>query len=143
MSEERKFHVGIKAMIVNAKGEILVLLDSRSFNKDWEAWDLPGGRMNEGEDFLKTLSRELEEETGVTKFHNPEFVTLVLSTHEIKLKDGEKLGLILVVYKVEIDDDIEIKLSEEHHKYRWVSRTELKELFEKAHKYPKEFTDAL
>lgn len=143
MAGERNFHVGIKAMIENDKGQMLILLDSRQVNKDWEAWDFPGGRMNEGEDFLQTLARELEEETGITKFHDPEFVTAILSTHEITLKDKSKVGLVLVMYKVKVDKDIKIALSDEHHEYRWVDASELKRLFEQAHKYPKEFIDSL
>lgn len=143
MAGERQFQVGVKAMIENERGEALLLLDSRQLNKEWKAWDFPGGRMDESEDFLQTLTRELEEETGIAKFHNPELLTTILSTHEIPLKDGSKVGLILVIYKVKIDKGTEIKLSEEHHEYRWVSRKELKDLLEHANKYPKEFTDTL
>lgn len=143
MTEERMFQVGVKAMIENDKGEVLILLDSRQPNKDWEAWDFPGGRMNEGEDFLQTLARELEEETGITEFHDPKFITTILSTHEITLKNKSKVGLVLVVYKIKVNEDTKITLSDEHHEYRWVSAAELKRLFEQAHKYPKEFTDSL
>lgn len=143
MAGERKFHVGVKAMIENDKGEVLLLLDSRQINKDWKAWDFPGGRMNDNEDFLKTLARELHEETGITEFHDPEFVTAILSTHEITLKDKSKVGLILIMYKVSVAQGTQVVLSEEHHEYRWVSKQELKELLEQARKYPKEFTDKL
>jgi len=143
MAGERKFHVGVKAMIENDQGEILVLLDSRHSSKDWEAWDFPGGRMNEGEDFLQTLTRELEEETGITESHGPELIKTILSTYEITLKDNSKMGLILVVYKVQIASEAKIVLSDEHNEYRWVNKQELKRLFEQAHKYPKEFTDTL
>lgn len=143
LAEERNFQAGVKALIQNQKGEVLLLLDSRQINKDWQAWDFPGGRMNHDEDFLQTLKRELYEETGITKFSNPEFVKVALSTHEITLENRIKVGLILLLYRVTIDENTQITLSDEHLEYRWVDRMELRKLLNNAHKYPKKFVEDL
>ena len=130
-------------MIENNAGETLLLLDSRTFYDDWEPWDFPGGRMNDGESFLQTLTRELQEEIGIENFNNAVHFKTILSTHEITLKDGRKLGLVLVIYKVKIDDKTKIVLSDEHNDHRWADKLELKKLLEQGHKYPRDFINGL
>ena len=55
---EQLFQIGIKAIIRNDENQILLLK-----NKDY--WDIPGGRIDQGEDIETTLLRELNEEIGV------------------------------------------------------------------------------
>lgn len=143
MAEEKKFHVGVKGMIEDEKGRVLLMKeDVRNHSMPTtEYWDFPGGRMNEGESVLETLHREIKEETGITKVSDPRFVTAVISNHEIKLKNGEIVGLVLMVYEVKIDPNAKIKLSHEHLGYEWIGRTEAKKRL--THKYPKDFTDCL
>ncbi|HVV25505.1 MAG TPA: NUDIX domain-containing protein [Candidatus Saccharimonadales bacterium] len=143
MADEKKFHVGVKAMIVNEQGKLLLMKEDvrRHSLPTSEYWDFPGGRMQEKESVLDALAREVEEETGVTQINDPEFVTAVISNHEIKLKDGEVVGLVLMVYKVKIDLATKIKLSHEHLAFEWVGKAEAKQRL--THKYPKAFTDQL
>ena len=143
MANERLFHIGIKAMIENDKDEILLMHESGANHRPPmdDYWDLPGGRMSEGENALQTLNREIEEETGITKFDNPKFKTAVISNHEIKLSDIITVGIALMVYEVTVSPNAKITLSDEHIGYEWVSRAEAKTRL--AHKYPKEFTDQL
>lgn len=143
MTEEKKFHVGVKGMVENNKGQVLLMKqDVRNHSLPTsEYWDFPGGRMEENETVLETLYREIEEETGIKDVRDPQFVTAVISNHVIKLKNGEIVGLVLMVYDVKIAPDASIKLSHEHLDYEWVSKAEAKKRL--AHKYPKEFTDRL
>ena len=57
---EQLFQIGIKAIIRNDENQILLLK-----NKDY--WDIPGGRMDQGEDIEAALLRELNEEIGVDR----------------------------------------------------------------------------
>ncbi len=142
-AQEKKFHVGVKGIIEDAKGQILLVkedVSKHSIPVD-SYWDLPGGRMNKGENILETLSREIEEETGITEVLDPQFFTAAISHHELKLASGEIVGLVLMVYKIKVRPDVTIKLSREHLDYEWVSRSEAKERL--THKYPKEFIDQL
>ncbi len=50
--------IPLKALIVNS-GKVLLVRDSGG------AWELPGGRINEGEKIEEALKRELMEELGV------------------------------------------------------------------------------
>jgi len=143
MANEKQFHLGIKAMIKNSKDQLLLIkedVSNHSLPTD-EYWDFPGGRMQKGETIAQTLRREVQEEIGIKKFQTPQFVAAVISNHEIKLKNGEIVGLILMIYKVVISSRAKIQLSDEHLDYEWVlPKKAAKRL---AHKYPTEFTEKL
>jgi len=143
VAEEKQFHVGVKAMIKNPEGQLLLMKEDVSDHSlpTSEYWDFPGGRIQEGETVLAALQREVEEETGIAKVSEPEFMTAIISNHEIKLKNGNIVGLVLMVYKAKIAPNSQIILSNEHLDYEWVDRDEAKERL--THKYPKEFTDDL
>lgn len=51
------FRVSLKAVVLNDKGEILVVKET---GRDW--WDIPGGGMDHGESIKDALARELYEE---------------------------------------------------------------------------------
>ncbi|MBI2148760.1 NUDIX domain-containing protein, partial [Candidatus Woesearchaeota archaeon] len=64
---ENKTFVAMKAVILNDKNEILIIQES---SKDPSRshvgkWDVPGGRLNFGEDPFEGLRREVKEETNL------------------------------------------------------------------------------
>lgn len=141
MSKEKLFFIGVKAMITNSEGKIL-LLDTGNYHQKHQErhWDFPGGRIDVGEDPVAALNREILEETGITDISQTEFFTAVISNHQIKI-DDKMIGLALFVYKISLAKESDIKLSEEHAAYDWVSNKEAAKLL--ANKYPPEFTDLL
>lgn len=144
MASEKLFHVGVKALIVNDEGKILVMdVNTTDFIKvnKIARWDIPGGRIQQGMTALETLQREVLEETGIEKIVKAEYMTGVISTIEIPLPDGSKVGLVLVVYKVKVPPNSVIKLSSEHTGYEWVDQAEAARRL--SFKYPEEFTNAL
>jgi 8-oxo-dGTP pyrophosphatase MutT (NUDIX family) len=145
MSKAKLFFVGIKGLIEDQAGSILLLkADVTKHRGNIEPyWDIPGGRIDEDEDsnVQITLKREILEETGVKQVENIKFLTAVISNHQIPLEGAKRAGLVLMVYKVMIPASSIIKISKEHVAYEWVSRAEAKKRL--AHKYPKEFIDSL
>jgi 8-oxo-dGTP diphosphatase len=143
MTDEQLFHVGVKGLITNKDGRILLMDEdvSTHLTPTTKYWDLPGGRVQEGETILETLAREIFEETGIKEISDPTFRTAVLSNHRIKLKTGITVSLILMVYAVNIPEDSKIVLSHEHLGYEWVDLEVARERLQ--HKYPKEFTAQL
>lgn len=140
---EKLFYIGVKALIESRQGELLLFkADVSRHRKNKEPyWDIPGGRIDEGETVvLDTLRREIYEETGIKDIVSHEFFTAVISNHQIP-KDDKLYGLALMIYKVSIPEDSRIKMSKEHVAYEWVSREEARKRL--THKYPKEFTDLL
>jgi 8-oxo-dGTP pyrophosphatase MutT (NUDIX family) len=135
------FNIGIKGLIENPDGKILLLKAP-----GWERakigahWDIPGGRIEEEKSIIDVLAREIEEEIGITKIKNPELFSVVISNHEIPFED-KVLGLTLIIYRVQIPGNSKIKLSSEHVEYEWVEKAEAGKRL--AHKYPPEFTQLL
>jgi 8-oxo-dGTP pyrophosphatase MutT (NUDIX family) len=137
------FNVGIKGLIENTEGKILVLKSSlKGHRLPTEAyWDIPGGRIEEDEHLLEVLKREIEEETGINEFKKEvEFFHAVISNHKIPFED-KVLGLVLMVYKVQIPEGSKVNLSDEHIAYEWVDKAEAAKRL--SHKYPAEFTQLL
>ena len=54
------FRVSLKAVILNEKGQVLVVKER---GRDW--WDIPGGGLDHGESIKDALSRELREEVSL------------------------------------------------------------------------------
>jgi 8-oxo-dGTP pyrophosphatase MutT (NUDIX family) len=142
MPKEKLFQVGIKALIINKKKQVL-LLDSGDWHLKHQTrhWDIPGGRIQEGESVMTALMREIEEEIGITKIINSDFFTAVVSNFKDIPIDNRPVGLILMVYKVTVPEDSKIKLSHEHSGFEWFNASEASKRL--AYKYPAEFTELL
>lgn len=142
---EDLFNLGVKALIRNEKGELLVLKVNIALLTNiigWhgeEYWDIPGGRIRKGDTVEDTLKREVLEETGVTiSLIKP--VQMLLSNIRIPSNGGD-IGLILSTYSCEIDNNQKISLSEENTEFRWVQPKVAAELLK--FKYPKDFCDRI
>lgn len=133
MAKEKLFQIGVKALITNKDGRIL-LLDSGSWHlKDQKRhWDIPGGRIQEGHSIMGTLKRELEEEIGVDEVKEVKLFTAVISNFS---------NLFLLIYKIKIPEGSKIILSEEHSGYKWVDNKEASKKL--SYKYPSEFIELL
>ncbi|GAB4146430.1 MAG: NUDIX domain-containing protein [Patescibacteria group bacterium] len=116
-----KFYVGVKAVIVASNKALLLQ------KPDFEGklyWDLPGGRMDEGETFIDALNRELKEELPSLKEYRIQDLLHVFKLEQ-NLKDGT--GLILMIYKVSATD-FEVVHSDEHSAMAWVSIDQIEQL---------------
>ena len=58
MAKDRQDIVGVSAIVRDGAGRILLIKTAKA------GWELPGGRVEQGEDFLTALTREVREETG-------------------------------------------------------------------------------
>lgn len=114
---EQLFHVGIKALVRNKRGEIL-LVGSQDKTSGQSRLDLPGGRMEPGETLLQTLDRELREEIGVSYVGEPTQYVATLSRIRIASPKGAR-GLVLVVYLVTLESEA-FTLGSEEDTYAWL-----------------------
>lgn len=119
MAEDKLFFVGQKAFI--EKGVELLLL----FNASDSKLDLPGGKIQEGEnDFDESLKREVREETNLEiEIGKP------IARWCFELKWGHNVGkkVFLIGFSCKYKSG-EVKLNDEHNKYKWVNKDNYKEL---------------
>lgn len=117
----KTFYVGIKAVLFYSNN----LLPVKRKIEDTYYWEMPGGRINDGESIEVALRREVKEEIGL----NGISVNDLLYAHRVpeNLSDGQ--GLVLIYYKCQTEKN-EIILSSEHTDYKWIDKNELDSFFE-------------
>ncbi len=104
--------------VISYQNRILILRESSAYQEGTQLgrFDVPGGRMtDEGEQFLDSLRREVQEECGL-EIQNiqPFFVNEV----RIRRKD-EEWQIVRVFYKAEAVSD-NVTLSTDHAAYEWI-----------------------
>ena len=57
--------LSVKVIIYDQLGQVLLLQRSQASKNNAGKWDLPGGKLDPGENFNEALLREVQEETGI------------------------------------------------------------------------------
>ena len=130
---EQLFQIGIKAIIRNDENQILLLK-----NKDY--WDIPGGRIDQGEDIETTLLRELNEEIGVNHIAQKQLWNVVKSVKQLPY-GNMMTSLMLIVYCVQLPADQIPHSCEPGAVLHWVSSEEAANRLK--NKYPDSFCQAV
>jgi putative (di)nucleoside polyphosphate hydrolase len=136
MSDDELYRRGVGVMLLNRDGKVFV--GARTDNPD-DAWQMPQGGIDEGEDPWATALRELEEETGIP----PRLVERISKCPE-RLKYRLPDELIGVVWKEPwvgqdqdwflarfLGDDADVNIATgtpEFREWRWVAPAGLPEL---------------
>jgi 8-oxo-dGTP pyrophosphatase MutT (NUDIX family) len=119
-SERDWYHIGLKAILRNREGKVLVLRtpsDSAFGGK----CDLPGGRINEDEfssPLEEILKREIQEEIGsddVTIHPRP----VALGRHRFASSRTGFVRIFFIFFEVDFQGEA-VTLSVEHAGYEWV-----------------------
>jgi 8-oxo-dGTP pyrophosphatase MutT (NUDIX family) len=128
VGEEDVFYLGIKALILNREGRVLLLLRRFAGTQRRTFWDIPGGRKRRDEAIAAALKREVFEETGLQIGGKPiQFVGSTLTTSRIPLGETDA-GLILFIYKCDWNSTPEVRLSQEHSESWWATPEEAREV---------------
>lgn len=115
-----ELQVGVKIILKNKEGKYLVILRSAvKYPEAGAKWEIAGGRIDPGTVLLENLKREVKEETGLEIISEPKLVTAQdIITHNKHIVRLTYLGLA----------DGEVKLSDEHTDYKWLSLEEISAL---------------
>ena len=100
-------------MVYDDAGNILVQVRKK---QDWPGLCFPGGHVEPGESFVKSVIREVWEETGLT-IENPQ----ICGTKQFQTRDGSRY--VLLFYKTNRFHG-ELKSSEEGNVF-WIPRNQL------------------
>lgn len=106
--------------ILRDKDLFLVVKRNENDNLYPGSWEFPVGHLEKGETLKDGLKRELEEEIGFTENFNP------IITHyfdELKERNNELIHDLELDFIINVDSSkMDIKLSDEHSDYKWVTR---------------------
>ena len=109
----KSFSLSAKVVVLDEKGRCLLLKRSMSSRGNPGKWDLPGGKVDVGENLEQGLLREVAEETGLT-------VSLqrVLGAAEAE-SPTKRVAYLIFEGSVESG---QVHLSSEHDDFTWVER---------------------
>jgi 8-oxo-dGTP diphosphatase len=116
VNERQSFYVGIKGIIQNKGGEVLILQATVTGK-----WELPGGRIDVDQSIDEAFARELSEELGATnsKLH----VIIDVAQGAFSVENDHKL--LLVFYRASATLPANLVLSDEHSSAQWVSKANI------------------
>ena len=109
--------VAQKAIIVSPSGRVLICRN----HHDKELWDLPGGTLNDGEEPMAGLLREINEELGIT----PKIERIISVGTFIKPKTRKRV--LVITYQASLTEELQnFRLDEtEIAETRWIGRKNL------------------
>ena len=113
----------MKAIILNEKGEMLIIQESAKdpSRSHVGKWDVPGGRLDFGEDPLEGLKREVREEVGLEiEIEKP------LDISYWTPKKNEEEWFIVALFMKCKSFSSEVKISNfEHEDFKWIKKEEI------------------
>ena len=112
----------VEAITRNKSGKILLLKRSGINNFYKDMWQLPGGKVDKGENVTNAIKRELKEETNCNN-NNLVFEKVFLFNQKFNEFKGKHL---LMVFSCKLVG--KLKLSEDHVEYNYFSLDEIKSL---------------
>ena len=117
----KKIVIANRCIVLNEQGKILLLQRSHRDNFEPGKWEFPGGKLEQGQDTMHALEREVLEEAGVMIVP----ITHIAYTYSEVNTFGKYKGYTYVLI-VGIGRHIngEVILSKEHDAYKWVTEKE-------------------
>lgn len=112
-----KVAIALKAVIKNKEGKILILQRPEGDYSRSLGWDLPGGGLNNAENPIDGITREIKEETNLD-------VKDVMPIDAKSFIENDGCSSVMIGFKALATTNI-IKLSDEHIAYKWLSPEEI------------------
>jgi mutator protein MutT len=113
-----EFRIATKSFVIK-DGKILILKRAHDDVQKPNIWEIPGGRLELGEDPQEGIKRETKEETGI----DIEVLHPINVRHFVR-DDGQTITMLIFLCKA-LNDDVTI--SEEHSDFDWVELEKCKE----------------
>lgn len=115
-----ELRVGVKALLKNDQGQyLLIKRNTKKYPEIQGVWDIPGGRIEAGVDYLENLKREIREETQLDLTEEPK----LLAAQDILRVPGKHVVRLTFVGFISGEPILDL---EENTEYRWLTFDELK-----------------
>jgi mutator protein MutT len=109
---KKDFRVSVKSFIVK-DNNVLALKRRADDPHKPNVWEIPGGRLELGENPLEGLKRETLEETGL----DVDVVQIITTKHFVR-EDGQTITMLIYLCRPKNSD---VRLSKEHTEFEWSS----------------------
>jgi 8-oxo-dGTP diphosphatase len=116
---QKTFALAVRIVLFDQHGHILILKRSKQSKTNPGKWELPGGKIDQGEPFDSALKREVSEETGFQIVIHTAAGTAMQETDEWRIVHLVMIGSII---------SGGLAISAEHEEYRWASPVEISSL---------------
>jgi 8-oxo-dGTP diphosphatase len=116
----RALQLSGKVLIHDSEGRYLLIRRSAASKGNPGKWDLPGGKVDQGESVWDALMREVAEECGIAV----ELEALV-GAAQADAPDGRRIVYLVMEGRAL---GVDVVLSEEHDLAQWVARGKLPEI---------------
>lgn len=116
--------VGVKAVLRNGEGKVLLLKRSARYGVIEGSWDIPGGRIELDMTLMENLSREVREETGLSLTSAPK---LVAAQDLMPNEYAPDNHTVRITYAGTVEGEPVLD-GAEHTEYRWAAFDELSSL---------------
>lgn len=146
MMDINKQRIAVYGLVLNKfKKEEFLIIKRAAHDTHPNLWELPGGAVDLGEDPQYAVKREILEETGLKTATL--YPLTLLNGHSVS---DTSMQVVRIVYLCHQTEAGSIKLSPDHHKYRWVAFAKLPpleysdifiETLKKINDYPHLITD--
>lgn len=113
---DKFFQISVKGLFFNAEGKLMMMQEPNGL------WELPGGRVQKGEDLVECVRRECVEETGIDCQVLEQQPSIVYSTI-----DKEGRPRLMVYFKIHLDN-LDFKASDECVAMKFFTKEEIRGL---------------
>ena len=119
-----KLFVGAKAVVVR-DGKILLLRESTEYDEGTEAgkWDVPGGRIDDGESVRDGLVREVKEESSLDVIPGK----AIECFDNFPVIKGEECHIVRVYFFATEHEEKSVVLSQDHDQFDWVDPADIRD----------------
>lgn len=117
-------HLGANAIITCGDK---ILLEKR---RDSDTWGLVGGGVKKQEEPIDAMVREVWEELGL-RLPKEQFTKLAVYGEPGRIaayRDGSIWRMVIVVFRLELPENVQLRISKESRELRWFSRDELADI---------------
>ncbi|MFD3157900.1 NUDIX domain-containing protein [Haloimpatiens sp. FM7330] len=130
MEMDKLDRINIQAFIFTSKKKFRILILKRIPERSGY-WQPVCGGIEEGEEPIEAVKREVFEETGLRNIKN--IIDLQYDFIYKEPKNGKLMNMKDMCFALEVDDIFDVVLSDEHEKYKWCSKDEAKEYLKWEH----------